>query len=56
MLQGYSDKMCKLHDQLYNDNKGTPERNVILPSIVVTTLDYGPGGSWFESRVGASIL
>ena len=25
-------------------------------SIVVTTLDSGPGGSWFESRVGANIL
>ena len=23
-------------------------------SIVVTTLDSGPGGSWFESRVGAN--
>ena len=25
-------------------------------SIVVTTLDCGPRGSWFESRVGANIL
>ena len=25
-------------------------------SIVVTTLDCGPGGSWFEFRVGANIL
>ena len=25
-------------------------------SIVVTTLDCGPGGSWFESRVGNNIL
>ena len=25
-------------------------------SIVATTLDSGPGGSWFESRVGANIL
>ena len=25
-------------------------------SIVVTTLDYKSGGSWFESRVGANIL
>ena len=25
-------------------------------SIVVTTLDCGPGGSWFESRVGVNIL
>ena len=25
-------------------------------SIVVTTLDCGPGGSWFESWVGANIL
>ena len=24
--------------------------------IVVTTLDCGPRGSWFESRVGANIL
>ena len=24
-------------------------------SIVVTTLDCGPGGSWFESRVCANI-
>ena len=25
-------------------------------SIVVATLDSGPGGSWFESRVDANIL
>ena len=25
-------------------------------SIVVTTLDSGPGGSWFESSVGANII
>ena len=25
-------------------------------SIVVTTLDCGPGGPWFKSRVGANIL
>ena len=30
--------------------------SVCSGSIVVTTLDSGPGGSWFESRVGANIL
>ena len=28
-------------------------RSVCSGSVVVTTLDSGPGGSWFESRVGA---
>ena len=31
--------------------------HILVPgSIVVTTLEFGPGGSWFESRVSANIL
>ena len=41
---------------LFPHTWGQGSHAVCSGSIVVTTLDCGPGGSWFESRVGANIL
>ena len=58
-VQPRKNKLTHLSFELQLVNSGLVNGEyefVYSGSIVVTTLDCGPGGAWFESRVGANIL